>query len=334
MRVLVTGGAGYVGSAVSSELLRAGHEVTILDNLQQGHEQAVPRGAQLVLGDICRPTALGRLFRQLRIDAVMHMAAETVVEYSTTDPKRYFQTNVTGGANLLNVMLKHDIHRLVFSSTAAVYGEPQTIPIPEDHPKSPINAYGLSKLMFEQILDWYGRAYGLKHVSFRYFNAAGAAEGLGEDHRPETHLIPNVLKAALEKKAVSVFGTDYPTADGSCVRDYVHVVDIARAHVLALERMDLLSGRVYNLGNQQGYSVKEVIHTAEEVTGMKIRVQAGPRRYGDPAVLVASSTLAGSELGWRPQYPSLKSIISSAWDWTSTHPHGYHSTLCRRSAPG
>lgn len=323
MRVLVTGGAGYVGSAVSSELLRAGHQVTVLDNLQQGHEQAVPRGAQFVLGDICRPTALGRLFRQLRIDAVMHMAAETVVEYSTTDPKRYFQTNVTGGANLLNVMLKHDIHRLVFSSTAAVYGEPQAIPIPEDHPKSPINAYGLSKLMFEQILDWYGRAYGLKHVSFRYFNAAGAAERLGEDHLPETHLIPNVLKAALEKKPVSVFGTDYPTADGSCVRDYVHVVDIARAHVLALERMDLLSGRVYNLGNQQGYSVKEVIHTAEEVTGMKIRVQAGPRRSGDPAVLVASSSLAGSELGWRPQYPSLKSIISSAWDWTSTHPRGY-----------
>jgi UDP-glucose 4-epimerase len=323
MRVLVTGGAGYVGSAVSSELLRAGHEVTVLDNLQQGHEQAVPRGAQFVRGDICRPAALGRLFRQFCVDAVMHMAAETVVEYSTTDPKRYFQTNVTGGTNLLNVMLKHDIHRLVFSSTAAVYGEPQTIPIPEEHPKSPINAYGLSKLMFEQILDWYGRAYGLKHVSFRYFNAAGAAEGLGEDHLPETHLIPNVLKAALEKKAVSVFGTDYPTADGSCVRDYVHVVDIARAHVLALERMDLLSGRVYNLGNQQGYSVKEVIHTAEEVTGIKIRVQAGPRRSGDPAVLVASSSLAGSELGWRPQYPSLKSIISGAWDWTSTHPQGY-----------
>jgi UDP-glucose 4-epimerase len=323
MRVLVTGGAGYVGSAVSSELLRAGHEVTVLDNLQQGHEQAVPRGAQFVRCDICRPAALGRLFRHFCVDAVMHMAAETVVEYSTTDPKRYFQTNVAGGANLLNVMLKHDVHRLVFSSTAAVYGEPQTIPIPEEHPKSPINAYGLSKLMFEQILDWYGKAYGLKHVSFRYFNAAGAAEGLGEDHLPETHLIPNVLKAALEKKAVSVFGTDYPTADGSCVRDYVHVVDIARAHVLALERMDLLSGRVYNLGNQQGYSVKEVIHTAEEVTGIKIRVQAGPRRSGDPAVLVASSSMAGSELGWRPRYPSLKSIISSAWDWTSTHPQGY-----------
>jgi UDP-glucose 4-epimerase len=304
-------------------LLRAGHEVTVLDNLQQGHEQAVPRGAQFVLGDICRPTALGRLFRQLRIDAVMHMAAETVVEYSTTDPKRYFQTNVTRGANLLNIMLKHDIHRLVFSSTAAVYGEPQTVPIPEDHPKSPINAYGLSKLMFEQILGWYGRAYGLKHVSFRYFNAAGAAKGLGEDHRPETHLVPNVLKAALEKKPVSVFGSDYPTADGSCVRDYVHVVDIARAHILALEKIDLFSGRVYNLGNQQGYSVKDVIHTAEEVTGIKIGVRVGPRRSGDPAVLVASSSLAGTELGWRPQYPGLKSIISSAWDWTSTHPRGY-----------
>jgi UDP-glucose 4-epimerase len=323
MRILVTGGAGYVGSAVSSELLKAGHEVIVLDNLQQGHEPAVPKGARFVQGDICRPAPLARLFRESSFDAVMHMAAETVVEYSTTDPKRYFQTNVSGGVNLLNAMLRYGVRRIVFSSTAAVYGEPQTVPIPEEHPKNPINAYGLSKLMFEQILEWYGKAYGLKHVSFRYFNAAGATQDLGEDHRPETHLIPNVLKAALEKKPVSVFGTDYPTADGSCVRDYIHVVDIARAHVLALDRVDLQSGGVYNLGNQQGYSVKEVIRTAEEVTGINIGVEDRPRRSGDPAVLVASSSLATSELGWRPSYPSLKSIISSAWDWASAHPQGY-----------
>jgi len=323
MKVLVTGGAGYVGSAVSSELLRAGHQVTALDNLQQGHEPAVPRGARFVRGDICKPAALARLFRDSSFDAVMHMAAETVVEYSTTDPKRYFHTNVTGGVNLLDAMLRHGVRHIVFSSTAAVYGEPRTVPIPEEHLKNPINAYGLSKLMFEQILEWYSRAYGLKHVSFRYFNAAGATPDLGEDHRPETHLIPNVLKAAMQRKPVYVFGTDYPTADGSCVRDYVHVLDIARAHVLALDRVDLLSGAVYNVGNQQGYSVKEVIRTAEEVTGIKIGVEDRPRRSGDPAVLVAGSSLARSELGWRPSYPSLKSIVSSAWGWASAHPQGY-----------
>jgi len=323
MRVLVTGGAGYVGSVVSDELLKSGHEVTVLDNLQQGHERAVLRGARFVKGDVCKPTHLARLFRDSRFDAVMHMAAETVVEYSITDPRRYFQTNVTGGVYLLDAMLKHGVDRLVFSSTAAVYGEPQSIPIREDHPKRPINAYGLSKLMFEQILDWYGKAYGLKHVSFRYFNAAGATERLGEDHRPETHLIPNVLKAALDRGPVSVFGNDYPTPDGSCIRDYVHVADIARAHVLALEKIDLSSGSVYNLGNQQGYSVKEVVRTAEEVTGINIVVEDRPRRAGDPAVLIAGSSLAQSQLGWRPRCQSLKSVISSAWDWSRAHPWGY-----------
>lgn len=323
MRVLVTGGAGYVGSVVSDELLKSGHEVTVLDNLQQGHERAVLRGARFVKGDVCKPAPLARLFRESRFDAVMHMAAETVVEYSITDPRRYFQTNVTGGVYLLDAMLKHGVDRLVFSSTAAVYGEPQSIPIREDHPKRPINAYGLSKLMFEQILDWYGKAYGLKHVSFRYFNAAGATERLGEDHRPETHLIPNVLKAALDRGPVSVFGNDYPTPDGSCIRDYVHVADIARAHVLALEKIDLSSGSVYNLGNQQGYSVKEVVRTAEEVTGINIVVEDRPRRAGDPAVLIAGSSLAQSQLGWRPRCQSLKSVISSAWDWSRAHPWGY-----------
>jgi UDP-glucose 4-epimerase len=326
LKVLVTGGAGYVGSVVADGLLSAGHEVVVLDNLQQGHQEAVPSGAQFVLGDICKPRALDRLFRQFNIDAVMHMAAETVVEYSTTDPKRYFETNVAGGMTLLNAMSKHKVTKMVFSSTAAVYGEPQATPINEDHPKNPINAYGLSKLMFEQILDWYGRAYGLKHISFRYFNAAGATERLGEDHHPETHLIPNVLRAASNGKSVSVFGTDYPTTDGSCIRDYVHVADIAGAHVLALQKIDFLNGRAYNLGNQQGYSVTEVIHVARQVTRVEIPVEVSPRRSGDPAVLVASSSLARSELGWKPRFPQLEPIIESASRWITRQPRGYEGT--------
>jgi UDP-glucose 4-epimerase len=323
MKILVTGGAGYVGSVVADGLLNAGHEVVVLDNLQQGHQDAVPKRAQFILADICKPTGLDKVFRLFTIDAVMHMAAETVVEYSTTDPKRYFQTNTIGGINLLNAMLKYNVHRLIFSSTAAVYGEPQTTPIEEDHPKNPINAYGLSKLMFEQILGWYGKAYGIKHVSLRYFNAAGATENLGEDHRPETHLIPNVLNAALHKKPVSIFGTDYPTRDGSCIRDYVHVMDIAKAHILALEKLDSLKARAYNLGNQQGCSVIELINAAKKVTGINIPTKVCPRRSGDPAVLVASSNLLKSELGWKPAYPEVEAIINSARRWTTLHPRGY-----------
>ena len=323
MKVLVTGGAGYVGSVVVDELLTTGHQVIVLDNLQQGHRAAASPAAEFIPADICDPDALSNLFRQSGIDAVMHMAAETVIEFSITDPKRYFVTNVVGGINLLNVMLKHSVHRLIFSSTAAVYGEPHTVPIEEDHPMSPINAYGASKLMFEQILEWYGRAYGLKHISFRYFNAAGATVRLGEAHRPETHLIPNVLNAALHKKSVSIFGSDYPTKDGSCIRDYVHVVDIARAHVLALEKLDLFNGRACNLGNQQGYSVIDVIETARKVTGLDIPTKVCPRRAGDPAVLVASSNRAKSELGWKPRFPELESIVESAWRWTTLHPQGY-----------
>ena len=326
MKVLVTGGAGYVGSVVADELLTAGHQVIVLDNLQQGHQAAVSSAAEFIPADICDPDALSNLFRQSGIDAVMHMAAETVIEFSITDPKRYFVINVVGGINLLNVMLKHSVHRLIFSSTAAVYGEPHTVPIEEDHPTSPINAYGASKLMFEQILEWYGRAYGLKHVSFRYFNAAGATERLGEDHRPETHLIPNVLNAALCKKSVSIFGSDYPTKDESCIRDYVHVVDIARAHVLALDKLDLFDGRAYNLGNQQGYSVIEVVKAARKVTGVDIPEKVSPRRAGDPAVLVASSSLARSELGWKPRFPQLEPIIDSAWRWITRQPRGYAGT--------
>lgn len=324
MSVLVTGGAGYVGSVIVGELLKERHKVIVLDNLQQGHKEAVLPLAEFVLTDICDTSSLESVFHQFEINAVMHMAAETVVEYSVTDPKRYFHNNVVGGINLLNAMLGHGVDKIIYSSTAAVYGEPRSIPIEEDHPGAPINSYGESKLMFERILEWYGRAYGLRHISFRYFCAAGATELLGEDHRPETHLTPNVLKAALNRNnPVSVFGTDYPTKDGSCIRDYVHVVDIAQAHLLALEKINDLSGNIYNLGNGKGYSVLEVIKTAEKVAGVKIPVKFCPRRLGDPAVLVASAERAKRELGWKPRFSKLEGIIESAWRWLKNHPDGY-----------
>jgi UDP-glucose 4-epimerase len=324
MRVLVTGGTGYIGSVVAEELLNDGYEVLVFDNLQQGHRKAVPKDSEFVLADICDIGSLEEVFRNYSVDAVMHMAAETVVEFSMTDPWRYFRNNVVGGLNLLEAMRRHNVNTFVFSSSAAVYGEPKITPIQEDHAKVPVNAYGESKLMFERILEWYGKAYGLRHISLRYFNAAGASQFVGEDHRPETHLIPNVLKAALGKNgAVPVLGTDYPTKDGSCVRDYVHVVDIARAHVLALEKLEDLSGRAYNLGNGEGYSVLEVIDTAKEITGTDIPINVCARRPGDPAILVASSNLAKTELGWKPQFPELSSIIESAWIWLREHVDGY-----------
>ncbi|MCL0060403.1 UDP-glucose 4-epimerase GalE [Dehalococcoidia bacterium] len=326
MNILVTGGAGYVGSIVTEELSKDGHQVIVLDNLQQGHKGAVLPEAEFVLADIGEAKALGDVFRRFKIDAVMHMAAETVVEYSITDPKRYFQNNVVGGINLLDIMLKHNVYKFIFSSSAAVYGEPEAIPIEEEHPQNPTNAYGESKLMFERILEWYGKAYGLRHISLRYFNAAGASNCLGEDHHPETHLIPNVLKAALNSdNLVPIFGTDYPTKDGTCIRDYIHVVDIARAHILALEKLENLSGRVYNLGNGQGYSVLEVIEGGRKVTGVNISTKVHQRRPGDPAILVASSSRAKSELGWKPKFPELESIIESAWRWMRQHPNGYES---------
>jgi UDP-glucose 4-epimerase len=256
-----------------------------------------------------------------------------------SDPRRYFEVNMVGGIKLLNSMLRNDCCKLIFSSSAAVYGEPKAIPVEEDHPRNPVNAYGESKLMFERILEWYRRAYGLRYISLRYFNAAGASELLGEDHRPETHLIPNVLKAALTGSPVPIFGTDYPTKDGSCIRDYIHVVDIARAHVLALQKLDSqapspkspepeyraleIGPRVYNLGNGDGYSVLEVIKAARKVTGVHIPTKLCPRRPGDPAVLVASSKRAKAELGWTPKFHELEAIIESAWRWMREHRNGY-----------
>ncbi len=324
MNILVTGGAGYVGSIVSEQLAKQGHEVLVLDNLQQGHHPTIDEDPVFLWFDIDEVDVLEDILVQCRIDAVMHMAAETVVEYSMIDPRRFFKTNIIDGIKLLDTMVKSNVKRIIFSSSASVYGEPESSLIVEDHPKNPVSSYGETKLMFENILKWYGYAYDLKHISLRYFNAAGASENHGEDHRPETHLIPNILKAALNPgKPVDVFGIDYLTHDGSCVRDYVHVVDIARAHILALEKLDEFSGRAYNLGSGKGYSVLEVIDITREVTGVDIPVEIRPRRAGDPAVLVASSNRARVELGWNPEHSTLREIIRSAWKWMKKYPDGY-----------
>ncbi len=324
--ILVTGGAGYIGSVVAEELLKEDYGVAVLDNLQQGHKRAVPAGADFILADICDAEALEKVFGQFKIEAVVHIAAEALVAHSMTDPKPYFQNNVVGGINLLNAMVNKGASKLIFSSTCAVYGEPQVIPIREEHSKNPVNAYGESKLAFERILEWYGRAYGLQYVSLRYFNAAGANKHLGEDHNPETHLIPNIIKVALGLgDHVPIFGTDYPTKDGSCIRDYIHVLDIAKAHILALQHLERNEGnKAYNLGNGEGYSVLEVVETARKVTGVDIPAIVRPRRAGDPAVLVAGSELAKAELGWQSAFPSLESILESAWRWHRDHPQGYN----------
>ncbi len=324
MNILVTGGAGYVGSIVSEELLRNGYSVIVMDNLVQGHKEAILPEAEFVQADCGNPQDLKDVFSRFKIDAIMHMAAETVVEFSMTDPKRYFHNNIIGGIHLLDAMLDHDVKKIIFSSSASTYGEPIETPIREDHPKVPVNSYGETKLMFEKVLEWYGRAYGLMHISMRYFNAAGASDRLGEDHVPETHLIPNILKSAMNSNnPVHIFGTDYPTKDGSCLRDYVHVIDIAQAHILALEKLDELSGRAYNLGNGDGCTVLEVVEATKKVSGIQIPIIFSPRRAGDPAVLVASSDRAKSELGWKPKYPEIEVIIRHAWDWMQKNPNTY-----------
>ena len=324
MKVLVTGGAGYIGSVVVEQLLEGGYEVVVVDNLKQGHREAVLPGAEFYEGDFGDRELLEGIFGEHKIDAVLHFAAEAQVADSMTNPHKYFLTNVSKGLVLLEAMRAHGCDRFIFSSTAATFGEPKYTPIDEEHPQEPINAYGESKLMFEKILDWYHRAYGLKFMSFRYFNAAGASKRLGEDHRPETHLVPVVLQVALGKREhVEVYGTDYPTKDGTPVRDYIHVLDLARAHILGLEKLDSFPDGKYNLGNGEGFTVLEVIETTEEVTGKKIPYRPAPRRPGDPAVLVASSRRAAGELGWEPEFPELKEIIRSAWEWHRGHPEGY-----------
>ena len=324
MNVLVTGGAGYIGSVVTEELLNDGHEVLVYDNLIKGHRGAVDRRAKFVEADLVDGDALHRALTDHRIEAVIHMAAYSLVGESVGEPAKYFENNVVAGLKLIDAMRDCGVTKLVFSSTAATYGEPEKQPIEETAPNRPTNPYGESKLAFERALHWYEHAYGLRYASLRYFNAAGASCQFGEDHDPETHLIPLVLQAANGTRAdVQIFGDDYGTRDGTCVRDYIHVIDLARAHILALNILDERSA-IYNLGcGGDGYTVKELIQVAREVTGCEIAARTVARRAGDPSVLIASSDKIKQELGWSPKYQDLKLIIQSAWDWLQAHPEGY-----------
>lgn len=316
MRVLVTGGAGYIGSVVTEQLVADGHEVVVYDNLSKGHKDAVVKGARFVKGDLLDADTLLKTLEGNRIEAVIHMAAFSLVGESVEKPSKYYENNVVAGFVLLDAMRDCGVRRIVFSSTAATYGEPESQPIFESAPTNPTNPYGETKLTFEKAMRWYEQAYGIKYASLRYFNAAGASENCGEDHDPETHLIPIALQVAAGKRThVEIYGDDYPTADGTCVRDYIHVIDLARAHILALDVLGERSA-IYNLGcGGDGYSVREVIDTAKRVTGKDIPVRMGPRRAGDPAVLIASSDKIKSELGWQPQFQDLGVIIESAWKW-------------------
>jgi len=316
MRVLVTGGAGYIGSVVADHLLRAGHSVTVLDNLSKGHKEAVPAQAKFILADTGDQPVVDRAFEQGRFDAVMHFAAFIEAGESVLCPEKYFDNNSARTLSLLQAVLKYRVPRFVLSSTAAVYGEPRRSPITEDDPLEPTNAYGESKLIVERMLAWFHGVHGLRYASLRYFNAAGATAERGEAHNPETHLIPLVLQVPLGKRpAISIFGTDYPTKDGTCIRDYIHVDDLATAHLLALDALEEHSKLICNLGSGNGFSVREVIEIARKVTGHEIPAVEAPRRAGDPAVLVASSERICRVLGWNPQHSDIESIIRSAWKW-------------------
>lgn len=327
MKILVTGGAGYIGSQTVKELLKRSFKVITFDNLEIGHRQAVV-GGKFEKGDLRNKKDLERTFIKHKIEAVIHFAAYASVPDSVKNPAKYFENNLTGGLNLLEVMRKYKVDKMVFSSSAAVYGEPKKIPIKEDDPKKPTNPYGLSKLQYEQILQWYDRAYKIRSISLRYFCAAGAdLEGeLGEDHRPETHLIPLVLQAALSQKPVNIYGTDYETPDGTGIRDFIHILDLADVHIRALSYLSK-NGKSssYNCGIGKGYSVREVIKVAEKVTSKKIPYKETTRRPGDPARLVASVSKIKKELGWQAGYPRLEDIIKSAWNWHKSHPKGYRS---------
>ena len=323
MNVLVTGGAGYIGSVVVERLVEKGHRAVAFDNLSRGHRAAVVEGASLVVADLHDQQALVGAIRDYQVDAVIHMAAHSQVGESVVNPHIYFSNNLSGGISLLEAMLATDVKRIVFSSTCAVYGEPAAMPMTEELAPMPVNPYGESKLAFERALRWYDAAYGMRFISLRYFNAAGATELCGEDHTPESHLIPIVLDVARGRREfVSVFGEDYDTPDGTCVRDYIHVSDLADAHILALLALDKGS-RIYNLGYGAGYSVQEVIEMARQVTGKMIPSEAAPRRPGDPPVLIASSDRVMGELGWQPRRSELDVIIRSAWEWHQAHPDGY-----------
>lgn len=326
MAVLVCGGAGYIGSHTVAELLSRGEEVVVADNLQKGHKMAV-LGGKLMIGDLRDGEFMDKVFGENEIEAVIQFAADSLVGESVGDPLKYYNNNVVSTLCLLNKMREYDVKKIVFSSTAATYGEPERIPILESDKTEPTNPYGETKLAVEKALKWADNAYGIKYTALRYFNAAGAhiSGKIGEDHTPETHLIPIVLQAAMgQREYIGIFGDDYKTDDGTCVRDYIHVTDLSDAHILALDKMRKTNtSGIYNLGNGKGFSVKEVIEIAREVTGRPIPEKIEKRRAGDPAVLVASSERAKQELLWKPKYNDLKTIISTAWEWHKNHPNGY-----------
>lgn len=325
MKILVTGGAGYIGSITTAELIRAGHSVIVFDNLYQGHRDAVHPDAIFIQGDLANCWDVENLFQSHRdIDGIMHFASYTLVGESMQEPLKYLRDNFLNASNLLEHAMASGIRRFILSSTANLFGIPERVPIDEDVPITPGSPYGDSKFFIERLLHWFEQIYGLRYACLRYFNAAGNTPDRGEDHSPETHLIPLVLQVPLgQRESITVFGDDYPTKDGTCVRDYIHVVDLAQAHILAMHALDELGSRVYNLGNGTGFTVLEVIETARRITGHAIPHVIGPRRPGDPAVLVASSERIRRELGWQPRYPSLDAIVGSAWEWYREHPHGY-----------
>lgn len=321
MKILVVGGAGYIGSICTEVLLDAGHTVAVFDNLTEGHRRAIDERAPLFEGDLSQREQIDAALADFKPDAVMHFAASALVGESMQNPSKYFRNNVANGLNLLDAMVAADVKRLVFSSTCATFGPPERIPIDETLPQHPINPYGESKLAFERILHWYGQIHDLRFVALRYFNAAGASDQFGEDHRVETHLIPNVLKVALgQRENVEIYGTDYETPDGTCIRDYIHIIDLSHAHMLALEAP---KSEFYNIGTGGGSSVREVIETCRKITGRAIPVIEKPRRAGDPPRLIAASGKIKSELGWEPRFQQLHAIVESAWKWHLKFPQGY-----------
>lgn len=325
MRVLVTGGAGYIGSHAIRELINSGHNVTVLDNLENGHEDAIDPRANLIIGSTGNLNLLLNRLEKNQIEAVMHFAANIEVGESVNNPYKYYQNNFSNSLTLLYALTRLGIKKIVFSSTAAVYGNPEKNPITEDQLRNPINPYGRSKMMAEMAIEDFSKAYGLGYTILRYFNVGGASpEGIiGEDHHPESHLIPRILMAANNEGEVDIFGTDYKTHDGTCIRDYVHVVDLVRAHVLALEKMQDSVGTIYNIGSEKGFSVREVIEACELVVGKKLKINSTGRRHGDPDILVANSNKIKKELNWSPIYPDIHTIVQHAWHWHSTHPNGY-----------
>lgn len=320
MNILITGVAGYIGSVVCELLLEQGHQVTGIDNFQEGKQSSVNKNIKFYEGDIGNQDILNKIFSENRVDLVFHFSAETTIEYSMTDPYKYFQNNVINGIVLLEAMKKHNCRDIIFSSTAAIYGEPKYTPIDENHEHNPINAYGESKLMFEKIIDWYHSAYGFRYNLFRYFNAAGATKLNGENRRHESHILPLIFKSLHSNSDVlKIYGNDYPTIDGTCIRDYIHVIDIANAHILSMNNLDKISNGKYNIGSGKGFSLLDILNIIKKVTNKNINWEFANRRSGDPAILVASNKLASLELGWKPLNSSIENIISTAYEWSLNH---------------